>query len=160
MGGKLDMKNQEYNLNVHASIRDKEYRVRMDNFGSAYATSARKRGGSAIVLRDYGFHNHCPVCIKDEIAEILNLPLNSYWTPDEIGEIISYAGRNFALSLWDTYVSGDSCHLYFMDGSLMTSILQKYRNYIVDVARTGGIRTAFTLIGSTWYIKKIKYDQL
>ena len=151
---------QRHKMHSSTHIHEKQYRASMNSVGMAFATLARVKGCEN-ALHDYGFHNHCPVCIRDEIAEILNLPLDSYWTPDEIGEIVSCLGHRFALFLWDTYIStGYSSHLYLPDGKLMTSKLPKYRDYIIDTSHTSGIQNAFTLIGSTWYIKKIKYDKL
>ncbi len=89
-----------------------EYREQMNAFGSLFASIARQCGGIDAALRNNGLHNHCPVCIKYDIAVILKLPLNSYWTPDEIGEIISCQGRQFSLFIWDSYISdGESTHV-------------------------------------------------
>ena len=140
---------------LNSNIFEPTYREKVEKFGKQFELLARANNSNAI-LRDYGFHSFCPVCIKDEIAEILKLPLNSYWSAAEIGEIIATNGHVFALSIWDTYVV-DSCHTYLPDGKLLKLEMKHYRNNIENAQVLSIIDSTFGVISSTWYIKKCMY---
>lgn len=145
---------------AHSSIHRVEYRSEMERIGMKIASVVRESGSTAF-MRDKGFPSWCPVAVKDEIADILRLPRSSFWTPDEIGQVIATSGgRSLALFIWDTYVSSaDWCHTYLPDGTLLQSKLKRFRSNITNDSMSTGIQNAFTLISSTWYVKKSMYGK-